>query len=281
MSDTSAPEVIVKSTPTVRIFGVREMIETYQACKPLWDKGDAFMKANGMIVDGPCFSIFYDPGYKEKDVDMEACFQTTEDSPVPPMLDATMRVCELPGIEKAATLVHRGDFRNLKESYDRLFAWIGQNKIQVVGPVREVSACEEAPETMASVFGSSTMNLLGAFTRAAKREHISGRAQRGLFAGRDKAFGNNVSFSKRKTRRAWKVNHQWKQLYSEALDEKVGLNVTTHTLRCIDKAGGLDNYLLSIKKEQDLGIKGLQARNRILEALQQVESQTAAAEASA
>ncbi|UIZ21909.1 hypothetical protein KXD40_008719 [Peronospora effusa] len=113
---------------------------------------------------------------------------------------------------------------------------------------------------------SSGMRFLEAFTRASKRQHVSGRAQRGLFAGRDKAFGNNVSFSKRRTRRAWKVNHQWKSLYSETLDEKVGLNVTTHTLRCVDKIGGLDNYLLSIKDERDLGIKGLKTRNRILAA---------------
>lgn len=50
-----------------------------------------------------------------------------------------------------------------------------------------------------SVFQApSAMNFLEAFTRAAKHKHISGRAARGLFAGRDKAFGNNVSFSKRK-----------------------------------------------------------------------------------
>lgn len=51
-----------------------------------------------------------------------------------------------------------------------------------------------------SVFsGAATpMRFLETFARAAKREHISGRAARGLFAGRDKHFGNNVSFSKRK-----------------------------------------------------------------------------------
>lgn len=79
-----------------------------------------------------------------------------------------------------------------------------------------------------------------------------------------------------RTRRAWKVNHQWKQLYSEALDEKVGLNVTTHTLRCIDKAGGLDNYLLSIKDERDLGVKGLKARDRIVDALEAASASTSA-----
>ncbi|CAI5708107.1 unnamed protein product [Hyaloperonospora brassicae] len=114
---------------------------------------------------------------------------------------------------------------------------------------------------------SSSMRFLEAFARAAKRQHVSGRAQRGLFAGRDKAFGNNVSFSKRRTRRAWKVNHQWKSLYSETLDEKVGLNVTTHTLRCVDKCGGLDNYLLSLKDERALGVKGLVIRDRIRTAI--------------
>uniref|UniRef100_M4BCI6 Large ribosomal subunit protein bL28m n=1 Tax=Hyaloperonospora arabidopsidis (strain Emoy2) TaxID=559515 RepID=M4BCI6_HYAAE len=110
---------------------------------------------------------------------------------------------------------------------------------------------------------TSPLRFLEAFTRASKRQHVSGRAQRGLFAGRDKAFGNNVSFSKRRTRRDWKVNHQWKSLYSETLDEKVGLNVTTHTLRCVDKCGGLDNYLLSLKDERALGVKGLATRDRI------------------
>ncbi|TYZ67504.1 hypothetical protein PybrP1_003727 [[Pythium] brassicae (nom. inval.)] len=119
-----------------------------------------------------------------------------------------------------------------------------------------------------SVFTRSVaLAALDAATRSPTPKHVSGRAARGLFAGRDKSFGNNVSFSKRKTRRDWKVNHQWKHLYSEALDEKIGLNVTTHTLRCIDKAGGLDNYLLSLKKESDLGVKGLAARNRIAEVL--------------
>lgn len=82
-----------------------------------------------------------------------------------------------------------------------------------------------------------------------------------------------------RTRRAWKVNHQWKHLYSEALDEKVGLNVTTHTLRCVDKAGGLDNYLLSLKKESDLGVKGLKARDRIVEALANASSAAEGVEA--
>ncbi|KAK9831689.1 hypothetical protein WJX74_006275 [Apatococcus lobatus] len=72
-----------------------------------------------------------------------------------------------------------------------------------------------------------------------------GRAKRGLFAGKHIRFGNNVSEDGgNKTRRSWKPNVQRKKLYSDALQTMVSLKVTTHALRCIDKAGGLDNYIL-------------------------------------
>ncbi|XAR51127.1 hypothetical protein NMG60_11005672 [Bertholletia excelsa] len=44
--------------------------------------------------------------------------------------------------------------------------------------------------------------------------------------------------------RTWKPNVQEKQLFSYILDWHVCVKVTTHPLRCIDKAGGIDKYLL-------------------------------------
>jgi len=85
------------------------------------------------------------------------------------------------------------------------------------------------------------------------------RALRGLFAGRSVRFGNNVSEDggnrcvsasapqlavaaltrdEHRTRRMWKPNAQKKRVYSEMLDRMVPISLTTHTLRCIDKAGG-------------------------------------------
>ena len=99
--------------------------------------------------------------------------------------------------------------------------------------------------------------------RSAVPAHISGRARRGIFAGRDKHFGNNVSFSQRKTRRAWKVNAHWHALYSETLNTSVRFHVTTHALRCIDKAGGLDNYILNAS-DYHIGTSGVTFRQRLL-----------------
>jgi large subunit ribosomal protein L28 len=74
---------------------------------------------------------------------------------------------------------------------------------------------------------------------------IMGRAKRGIFAGRHIRFGNKVSEDGgNKSRRFWKPNVQEKRLFSYIHERHIRLKVTTHALRCIDKAGGIDEYLL-------------------------------------
>lgn len=52
----------------------------------------------------------------------------------------------------------------------------------------------------------------------------------------------------RATKRKFKPNVFIKRVYSETLDGMIRFHLTTSTLRSIDKAGGLDNYLLSNDK---------------------------------
>lgn len=61
------------------------------------------------------------------------------------------------------------------------------------------------------------------------------RAQLGLFQGKMKQYGNNVPFSKHKTRRTWLPNVQSKRLFSDALQEFVKVKLTTRALRTIKK----------------------------------------------
>ena len=72
----------------------------------------------------------------------------------------------------------------------------------------------------------------------------SNRSRRGLYDGKDVRTGNNVSFSMRHTKRKFRPNVFIKRVYSEILDAMVPFHLTTSTLRSIDKAGGLDNYLM-------------------------------------
>lgn len=90
----------------------------------------------------------------------------------------------------------------------------------------------------------------------------SNRSRRGLYNGKDIGFGNKRSFAMNKSRRKFKPNVFIKRVYSEVLDEMVKFHLTASTLRSIDKAGGLDRYLLKSKYVTEG--EGLVAKTRIL-----------------
>lgn len=64
------------------------------------------------------------------------------------------------------------------------------------------------------------------------------RAQLGLFQGKTKQYGNNVPFSKHKTRRSWLPNVQSKRLFSDTLGQFVKVKLTTRALKTIKKVCG-------------------------------------------
>ncbi|GAB4854925.1 hypothetical protein Ancab_023514 [Ancistrocladus abbreviatus] len=104
---------------------------------------------------------------------------------------------------------------------------------------------------------------------------VMGRAKRGIFAGRHIQFGNRVSEDGgNKTRRTWKPNVQGKRLFSYILDRHICVKVTTHALRCIDKAGGIDEYLLKTpynKMDTELGLLWKAKIENMYEELGQME----------
>jgi large subunit ribosomal protein L28 len=54
-----------------------------------------------------------------------------------------------------------------------------------------------------------------------------------------------VSHSKRATNRRFEPNIQKVRLLSEALGQRVSLNIAVRTLRTVQKKGGLDGFLLA------------------------------------
>ncbi|MGC4192806.1 MAG: 50S ribosomal protein L28 [Thermomicrobiales bacterium] len=57
--------------------------------------------------------------------------------------------------------------------------------------------------------------------------------------GRKTTFGNNVSFSKRRTNRVYRANVQMHRIWVPELDRFVRLPLSAAGLRTIDKHGGL------------------------------------------
>lgn len=93
------------------------------------------------------------------------------------------------------------------------------------------------------------------------REYRSNRSRRGLYDGKDIRSGNKVSFAMNATKRKFRPNVFLKRLYSETLDAMLPFHVTTSALRSIDKAGGLDNYVL--KNDFSEG-EGFELKKKIL-----------------
>ncbi|KAF2154089.1 hypothetical protein K461DRAFT_277158 [Myriangium duriaei CBS 260.36] len=89
----------------------------------------------------------------------------------------------------------------------------------------------------------------------------------GLYGGQTIRFGNNVGEeSERRTRRSWHPNLITRNLRSTLLNTTIRVKLTTRVLRTIDKAGGIDAYLLGNKpaRIKELGMEGWKLRCELL-----------------
>ncbi|CAG8774279.1 126_t:CDS:1, partial [Racocetra fulgida] len=77
------------------------------------------------------------------------------------------------------------------------------------------------------------------------------QALTGLYAGKHVQHGNQISEFGNKSRRTWKPNVQKVKLYSETLNERIPIKITPLALKMMDRKGGLDKYLLSMR-DKDL-----------------------------
>ncbi|MFK8040595.1 MAG: 50S ribosomal protein L28 [Rickettsiaceae bacterium] len=76
-------------------------------------------------------------------------------------------------------------------------------------------------------------------------------------------YGNNVSHSNRKTRRAFKVNIMTYGLFSEITKTCYRLKIAASTIRDVEKAGGFDQYLIKAP-DNILSKKARVIKSRIL-----------------
>ena len=87
-------------------------------------------------------------------------------------------------------------------------------------------------------------------------------ARRCELTGTGPQSGHNVSHSNRRTKRVFAPNLQKTSLFSQVLDQSVGMRVTTRALRSVQKHGGIDAYLLATADER-LAPEGLRLKRRI------------------
>lgn len=128
MSEHLPPEIVTLSPQPVAVL--RETVRM-DVLSDFFDR--AFhaaartASAQGVIIVGPPVGIYF--GMPSETVDVGAGFPT--DRPVSP--DAGVSAETLPG-GRAAQIVHQGSYDSMRQTYDRLLAWLSQQGL-TPGPV--------------------------------------------------------------------------------------------------------------------------------------------------
>lgn len=89
-------------------------------------------KKLGSFINGKPLTLFYDGEYKEEEADYEPCFPVRRVK----RIDG-ISVRELKG-GKALTLIHKGSYQTLSDSYKKMFATIHEKGYKTILPTREV-----------------------------------------------------------------------------------------------------------------------------------------------
>jgi len=145
-------EVVIKKVEPQAIACVRDVIPAYSQQGALWNELDGYIASQGVRPSGPCLTIYYDEGFKEKDVDAEVC------EPIAASLTETERVKvrQLPAAE-VASAVHRGPYTSLGSAIEAVVGWTEANGYRIVGPEREIylqpgrNGSQSDPETITEV----------------------------------------------------------------------------------------------------------------------------------
>ena len=82
-------------------------------------------------------------------------------------------------------------------------------------------------------------------------------------SGKKPMSGNNVSHANNRTKRRFIPNLQNVKLYSSSLQKYVNLNITTRTMKTVEKNGGLDSYLIKTSN-RNLADPAIKIKKQIL-----------------
>lgn len=121
-------EIIIKNIPDILIASIR-FRGKYQ------DAGIYFPRLFKLCVrhaSGDPFSLYYDSDYKEQDADIEACVPAKI-----PVEGDGIKSRMLKG-GQAISIIHKGSYENLGDSYKKLIDYINQAGLKTAIPSREI-----------------------------------------------------------------------------------------------------------------------------------------------
>ncbi|GAA2391525.1 MerR family transcriptional regulator [Nonomuraea africana] len=134
-------EVVVKKVAPVRVAQLSARAASYDTedispvIQPLYQRICERLGAAGVPMQGP--GIAYYLPEDDGTVLVHATFPVNLDTDAGQVHD--FEVVDLPGIEAAATIIHRGSMENVGPTFQTLAHWIEENGYRALGLAREVS----------------------------------------------------------------------------------------------------------------------------------------------
>jgi large subunit ribosomal protein L28 len=90
-------------------------------------------------------------------------------------------------------------------------------------------------------------------------------SRRCAITGKGVMSGNNVSHAHNKTRRRFLPNLQKTSMLSDVLGQSLSMRVSVHGIRTVEKAGGIDAFLIGTPN-RNLPTEAVRLKRRILKA---------------
>ncbi len=131
--------ILTVDAPTQKVLGIRRT-GRYEEIGPMIKELSSFIEREKITVIGPPAYICHEESLKAVhaaaeagNADIEVAFPFEGEGKGRGDISAY----ELPG-GKMARIIHMGPYRELPETYQELFKWLGDNHLTITGPVREV-----------------------------------------------------------------------------------------------------------------------------------------------
>ncbi|MET7378603.1 MerR family transcriptional regulator [Streptomyces sp. NPDC005526] len=133
-------DVVLKSVPAIRVAELASTAESFEpeaispVIGPLYDELFRRLAAAGITPTGPGVAYYEDAPEGGGRITVHAAVQVTA-----PLQDGAFQVLDLPPVEQAATIVHRGAMDAVLPTAQALARWIDGNGYQSAGYPREMN----------------------------------------------------------------------------------------------------------------------------------------------
>ncbi|CAL9361434.1 MerR family transcriptional regulator [Streptomyces sp. enrichment culture] len=141
-------DVVLKSVPSVRVAELTATAASFDpedigpVVGPLYDELFRCLDSAGIRPTGPGVAYYEDAPEGGGRISVHAAVQVSA-----PLQDSTFRILDLPSLDRAATVVHRGPMDTVLPTAQALARWIDTHDYRSTGYPREVNL--ECPENRA------------------------------------------------------------------------------------------------------------------------------------